>query len=276
MPAVRLLAAAGALAALLAAAMPAPAAASETWWQPAGLAGKTVTRVAPAPGGGVVAVLDDGSAWRTSDGARFTPSPPPPPAAGSTAAGVGWTIRGGTVYANSAPDPGAPALGSYAHLIAAVGATPGAVIAVSDSGVVWRRKPSGRWDPSLLLLPSTLVTGVPEVTSLAAFSAPHVSTVVYLGTRGYGTLLSSDGGDDWVRADSGLPADVFGLAADSGSDPPAVWAATSGGLYVHRLQPLPSVPSYADRALLVKWALTVLVCIAATGAAAFALRRWTA
>jgi hypothetical protein len=40
------------------------------------------------------------------------------------------------------------------------------------------------------------------VTALAAFTQA-LSTTVYLGTDGYGVLLTTDGGDDWIRADAG-------------------------------------------------------------------------
>jgi hypothetical protein len=145
------------------------------------------------------------------------------------------------------------------------------VLAVNVSGEVWCRAASGSWSLSLLLLPNTLVTGTPAVTAIAAFSSKPLSDVVYLGTDGYGTLLTTDGGDDWVRADPGLPDGVLSLAADPSGPSPAVWAGTADGLYVHRLQSLPAVPAYSAGSLTGKWLITGIVGLVVTVLAALAL-----
>jgi hypothetical protein len=52
------------------------------------------------------------------------------------------------------------------------------------------------------------------VTALAAFTQA-LSTTVYLGTDGYGVLLTTDGGDDWIRADAGVPENVLSPFTDA-------------------------------------------------------------
>ena len=100
-------------------------------------------------------------------------------------------------------DPGSPDLGRGAASIAAPAALPGVVVAVSTNGTVWRRGEDGDWKQALLLLPASLVQGVPRVTSITAFTEP-LSDAIYLGTDGYAVLISTDGGDDWIRAGPGL------------------------------------------------------------------------
>jgi hypothetical protein len=254
--------------------------AAPPWWQLAGFSGQAVTRVVVVQGR-VVAVVN--GAAMVASGSGFSPAatPPPPPAASVTAGRTTWSIdSAGRVLAAQAGavprvDPGSPDLGAGAHLIAAPAALPGVVVAVSSSGQVWRRTAGGSWSVSLVLLPDTLVTGTPAVTGLAAFSTKPVSDVVYLGTDGYGTLLTSDGGDDWVRADPGLPDGVLSLVADASGETPAVWAGTSQGLYVHRLQELPSIPNYSGGSLTGKWLITAAACLALTILAALALVAWS-
>jgi hypothetical protein len=257
-------------------AAPARAAAAEPWWQPLAFSGQAVTSVVSGDAGSIEAVVE-GRAMRSDDGgAHFTDSAAAVARPGATALAGDtlWQIRGGRVFRGTPPalDPASPDLGKAAHLIGAPASLPGGVICVSAGGTVWRRSPDGTWSRSLLLLPDTLVTGVPEITGIAAFSRP-LSDAVYLSTRGYGTLLTSDGGDDWIRADSGLPGDVFSLAADSASDPPQVLAGTDRGLYVHRLRALPQIPAYAAESLLGRWLATVAVCIVSVVAGAAALLR---
>jgi hypothetical protein len=115
-----------------------------------------------------------------------------------------------------------------------------------------------------------LLRAVPSVTSVTAFTQPLTGSI-YLGTDGYSVLISSDGGDDWIRAGPGLPDSVYGLATDA--DERAVYAATSDGLWMHVLQRLPSPPAYSDAALLWRWVGIVLVSLASAAAAAFALLR---
>ncbi len=172
-------------------------------------------------------------------------------------------------------DPGGPELGPGAHLIAAPLAVPGFVVAVSAGGTVWRRDPSGAWSVSLALLPATLITGTPAVTSIAGFNTVAASGVVYIGTAGYGTLLTSDGGDDWVRADPGLPDDVLSLAADASGTAPAIWAGTSQGLYVHHLQAEPTIPNYSGGSLTGKWLITIALGLVVIALAGVALIVWS-
>ena len=135
------------------------------------------------------------------------------------------------------PDPRSPFLGDLAHLIAAPAALPGVAVAVGSDNHVWRRDASGQWATAFILLPAGGLSGIPRVTSLAAFAQP-LTAAVYMGTAGYGVLLSQDGGDDWIRADPGLPENVLGLATDSSAR--ALYAATDQGLFVHHLQALPA------------------------------------
>ena len=115
-----------------------------------------------------------------------------------------------------------------------------------------------------MLLPASLVQGVPRVTSVTAFTEP-LSEAIYLSTAGYAVLISTDGGDDWIRAGPGLPDSVSSLSADSARH--AVYAGTSDGLWVHVLQELPAPPAYQDAALVWRWlgigAVTLLASIAA-------------
>lgn len=266
---------------LLAAAMslmaPASGAGAAPWWQLVAFPGREVSRVAVVDGR-VVAVVDGAAMAQTRDG--FVPTKAPAaPAPRITAGSTTWSIDGAgrvLVSTGGAPtrvDPRSPDLGKGAHLIAAPRAAPGVVLAVSTSGVVWSRAANGTWSVSLVLLPRTLVTGTPAVTSLAAFSGSTQSAVVYLGTSGYGTLLTDDGGADWTRASPGLPGDVLSLAADP-SGRGAIFAGTSRGLYVHRLQRLPSIPAYSGGSLTGKWLLTALTCALAVAVAAAALVVW--
>jgi hypothetical protein len=94
------------------------------------------------------------------------------------------------------------------------------------------------------------VQGVPRVTSVTAFTQP-LSDAIYLGTDGYAVLISTDGGDDWIRAGPGLPDSVYALSADSARH--AVYAGTANGLWEHVLQQLPSPPAYQDAALVWRW-----------------------
>lgn len=267
------------LALTLAAVPPTTARADAPWWQLSGFAGQRVSQVALVQGRLTVVAGGAAMAQATGGGFAAAPAPPPPQPASVTAGNRTWSIDAAgqvrVAVAGGPPgrDPGSPDLGAGAHLIAAPLATPGAVVAVATSGVVWRRAQDGSWSVSLVLLPDTLVTGTPAVTSLAAFSSSRQSAVVYLGTDGYGTLLSSDGGDDWLRADPGLPNDVLSLAADPAGQG-EIWAGTSQGLYVHRLQPVPGIPAYAGGSLTGKWLLTAAICLVAVMLGAVGIVAW--
>jgi hypothetical protein len=254
-------------------ALPATARAAQPWWQPLAFAGQRVSDVAVS--GGQLAVTVGGTGYSSSDrGGHFAPAaPPPPPPASVTSAGRVWEIRDGIVLtgtstASLTPDPRAPFLGTAAHLLTAPATIPGVVLAVGSDGHVWRRGQDGGWATALVLLPAGGISGVPAVTALTAFTQP-LSGAVYLGTDGYGVLLSTDGGDDWIRADAGLPENVLSLATDSSSR--TLYAATADGLWVHRLQSFPAPPVYHDAALYLRWLGIAAVGLLATVLAVLAL-----
>ncbi len=215
--------------------------------------------------GGTITVRTAGGATlaSTDGGKTFAPvpgNPALPPTGSVTSAGQVWRINssGRVLHATNPadrslgpfPDARAPRLGPGADLLAAPAALPGVVVAVGTDGTVWRRGQDGDWKQALLLLPQSLVQGVPRVTSVTAFTQP-LSDAIYLGTDGYAVLISTDGGDDWIRAGPGLPDSVYALSADAARH--AVYAGTSGGLWVHVLQELPAPPAYRDAALVWRW-----------------------
>ena len=169
------------------------------------------------------------------------------------------------------PDPGSPDLGAGADLIASPAALPGVVVAVSTDGTVWRRGQDGDWKQALLLLPASLVQGVPRITSVTAFTEP-LSDAIYLGTNGYAVLISTDGGDDWIRAGPGLPNSVSSLSADSARK--AVYAGTSDGLWEHVLQVLPAPPAYQDAPLVWQWLGIGAITLVASAAALLGMAGW--
>jgi hypothetical protein len=241
-----------------------PARAAAPWWSRVGLGGAPVTRVA-AIGDTITVRTGAGATLVSSDaGKSFAPAANPafPPTGSVTVGNEVWSIDTAGVVLHNAdirketaalPDPGAPRLGAGASLIASPGALPGVVVAVGIDGTVWRRGQDGDWKQALLLLPQSLFQGVPRITALTAFTVvTHpLSDAIYLGTDGYGVLISTDGGDDWIRAGAGLPDAVFSLAADSARH--AVYAGTSAGLWVHLLQAFPAPPAYHDAALVWRW-----------------------
>jgi hypothetical protein len=236
-----------------------PVRAALAWWSPDGLRGVAVTRVSAV--GDTIMVRTAAGATLTSPdaGKTFTPAsgnPTFPPTGTVVVGNEVWSIdpdgvvRHAVAGGASVPDPGAPHLGAGADLIASPAALPGVVVAVGTDGTVWRRGQDGDWKQALLLLPQSLFQGVPRITSLAAFTQP-LSDAIYLGTDGYGVLISTDGGDDWIRAGAGLPDAVFSLSADSARH--ALDAGTSDGLWVHVLQQFPAPPAYRDAALVWRW-----------------------
>ncbi|MDQ6846844.1 MAG: hypothetical protein M3019_04580 [Candidatus Dormibacteraeota bacterium] len=264
----------GVIPAALLLALPATAHAAEPWWEPLAFVGQRVTSVSVESGRLIVDTSTAG--YMSSDGGRsFRPAVLKGPLDGLDLPKTVWDIRDGTVVTSSpgqilAADPRAPYLGAAAHLIAAPAALPGVVVAVGTDNHVWRRAPSGQWATSFILLPAGGLSGTPQVTSLAAFTQP-LSLTVYMGTDGYGVLISQDGGDDWIRADPGLPEHVLALATDSNAR--ALYAATDQGLFVHHLQALPTPPVYHDASLYLRWLGIALVSLLATAAAVLGLRR---
>lgn len=272
---------AGAAAAAIAAAawltLGATPATAAAWWTPAGLQGTDVRSVA-AEGGVVTVVTGSGAALRSTDkGAHFSPvAAPVTPQVVVTAGQYTWSIDvsgrilRGTPGGARLPDPGSPNLGRGAHLIAAPAALSGVVVAVATDGTVWRRGQDGDWRQALLLLPQSLVQGVPQVTSVAAFTKP-VTVSIYVATAGYSVLSSLNGGDDWIRSGPGLPDTVNGLAADNAAR--AVYAATPDGLWVHTLQALPAPAQYSDQALVWRWVGIGAVTLVASALAVLLLLR---
>ena len=263
------------LPALLMLLLPATVHAATPWWEPLAFSGQRVSGVVALPG--LMVVSTASGAYLSSDNGRsFQPiSPGRHLALPETLGPIVWQIDHGTVLTAPAghalaPDPRAPFLGATAHLIAAPAALPGVVVAVGSDNHVWRRSPSGQWATSFVLLPAGGLAGSPQVTSMAAFTSA-VTGAVYMGTNGYGVLLTEDGGDDWIRADPGLPENVLALSADSASR--ALYAATDQGLFVHHLQAFPAPPAYHDASLYLRWLGIAMVALLATLGAVFGLRR---
>jgi hypothetical protein len=253
--------------------LPATVQAAPAWWEPLAFAGERVSSVTVLPGG-LLAATAGGSFLSADQGTSFQPVANGGTALPGPASAPRWKIDNGTVLTVAAggqfaPDPGAPFLGASAHLIAAPAALPGVVVAVGSDNHVWRRSSSGRWATSFILLPAGGLSGAPQVTSLAAFAEP-ITAAVYLGTGGYGVLLTEDGGDDWIRADPGLPENVLGLAADPTTK--TLYAATDQGLYVHHLQSFPAPPAYHDAGLYLRWLGIAMVALLAAIGAVLGLR----
>lgn len=261
-------------------AVPASVRADSAWWEPLAFAGQRVSSVAVTDGR--LEVTTATGRFLSTDGGRgfSRTSMAPPPQLPVTSAGTVWDVVDGIVYAGAAPAAGhlavthpvagAPHLGAGAGLLAAPASAPGVVVTVGTDNHVWRRNEAGAWATAFIPLPAGGLAGIPRVTAVAAFTEP-LTTAVYLGLDGYGVLLSSDGGDDWIRADPGLPENVLGLATDPAES--ALYAATDEGLFVHRLQSFPAPPVYTDGALALRWAGIGAVALLATLGALLALRR---
>jgi hypothetical protein len=260
----------------------APARAADAWWSPVALLGTSVTRVS-AIGDAITVRTGKGATLVSTDGGKTFASAPAatriPPLNVVTVGKETWEIdpAGRVLHAtgtaaNGTPvvDPGSPDLGRGAALIAAPAALPGVVVAVSTDGTVWRRGEDGDWKQALLLLPASLVQGVPRVTSIAAFTEP-LTGAIYLGTDGYAVLVSTDGGDDWIRAGPGLSDSVYSLSA--GSARHAVYAGTSNGLWEHVLQALPHPPAYQDAQLVWRWLGIGAITLVASAAALLGMMR---
>jgi hypothetical protein len=260
----------------------ASARAADPWWGRAALPGVSLTNVS-AIGDTILVRTGSGRILRSGDGGRtFSAAPVDalfPPTAVVVSGEQRWAIgsTGRVLHAASTSsqgagtlDPGSPDLGSAATSIAAPAALPGVVVAVSTDGTVWRRGQDGDWKQALLLLPASIVQGVPRVTSVTAFTQP-LSQAIYLGTDGYAVLISTDGGDDWIRAGPGLPDSVASLSADSARH--AVYAATPDGLWEHVLRSLPAPPAYQDAALVWRWLGIGAITLVAAAAALLGMTR---
>jgi hypothetical protein len=263
-----------ALPAVLLLATPATVHAAPPWWEPLAFAGQRVTSVGTV-GADLLVTTASGLHVSTDGGRTFQDAAAAPPLIAPPQTANVWEIHSGTVFTGRsgqppAADPHSPFLGDSAHLIAAPAALAGVAVAAGTDNHVWRRAPSGQWATSFILLPAGGLSGAPQVTALAAFTQP-LSVAVYMGTDGYGVLVSEDGGDDWIRADPGLPENVLGLATDSAAR--ALYAATDQGLYVHHLQAFPAPPVYQDASLYLRWLGIGLVALVATAAAVLGLRR---
>jgi photosystem II stability/assembly factor-like uncharacterized protein len=246
---------------------------SQPWWAPVAFAGHTVSAVRVESGQLAVDVAglrqmqsgDAGTTWQPIFERHGLVAAPPAVGAWQVCDG-----RAGHVDAAGAchPDPGsprlvAPTLAGHSPL-AALPDGSGRLVAVDDQGVIWRRAADGGWARALLLLNQDALHGPPNVTGIAAFTAP-LTDAAYLATDGYSVLLTTDGGDDWIRANPGLPDGVLAITTDDAHS--AVYAATRDGLWVHHPQPTPAPPVYAPQDLTWRWLATAGVCVAAAAGA---------
>ena len=243
--------------------------AAPPFWEPAGLQGQAVSSVTVGTDGSVLAATTAGpeytsrsSAWQREVPSTFVPEEPAP----------GWTLgSGGKPHYLGREIAQAPSLNSGTVLAAPV-SLPGEVMALDPQGHLWAGSSGGAWSQPLLLLPDTLWTGTPRITGVTAFTrGSDAPQAVYVSTAGFGVLISEDAGVDWLRADTGLPRDVSGIAADPTDA--SVWAATSDGIWVHRVAPLPAPPLYTDSAYWARVAGIIAVVVAGLGVAFAALRR---
>lgn len=138
----------------------------------------------------------------------------------------------------------APHLGTHAS-VAELG--DGVVLAGDRRGLVWSRY-QGAWSATFQILPYGGLGGVPNLTSITADGA----SAAYLGTTGFGTLLTPDGGYSWYTAP--LPGNAQNVMAMATLGPVfsavatgLVVAATPAGLMLHHLQPLPAPPAYTGK-----------------------------
>lgn len=254
-----------------------PVPGGEPWWLPLGFRGHAVSDVRVDSGQITVNVAGIGQE-QSSDGGRSWQRVSASGGVAPSNAGE-WEVRGGRIGHVDATgtwhlDPGSPTVPDPATAghspVAALPDGGGRVVAVDTSGVVWRRGADGGWSRALLLLPADAIHGPPHVTGVSSFTQP-LSDAVYVATDGYAVLLSTDGGDSWVRGGPGLPDSVLAITTDSSHR--AVFAGTGDGLWLHHLQPTPQPPTYAAQDLRSRWFGIAGVCIAAAALAVFAMLR---
>jgi hypothetical protein len=138
----------------------------------------------------------------------------------------------------------APHLGTHAS-VADLG--DGVVLAGDRRGLVWSRYQGG-WSAAFQILPFGGLGGVPNLTAIVADGA----SAAYLGTTGFGTLLTPDGGYSWYTAPlPGNAQDVVAMATlgpvFSAKATGLVVAATPTGLMLHQLQSLPAPRAYSGK-----------------------------
>ncbi len=209
--------------------------------------------VSPAPHPTLVAVTSKGI-YLGPAGDRLSPRGSPP-AGSSLLALTGPVVRGQPfvvattrgIYLLAADghlalSRNSPRLGAGAA-VAELG--DGIIFAGDDRGTIYALYSIG-WTPIFQILPQGGLQGVPNLTGIVGVGPD----AAYVATRGFGTLLTPDGGYSWYRA--APSADVVALAAlgpiYSRNPSGLVLAATPRGLFIHHLQTLPAPPTYAGSA----------------------------
>lgn len=185
-----------------------------------GRLGSSLSKITSGSALAVMAPPDSGRAWLALVSGRL------------------WERRAGGRWLETR---GAPTFGRTTTALAELSS--GVVLVGEPGGLIWRGD-GGSWARAFQVLPYGGLGGVPTVTSLVADGVMSA----YLGTDGFGTLLTPDGGYTWYRAP---PPDatiaqlatvgpVFSTHAHG-----LVVAVSSGGIYLHRLQALPQPPTYS-------------------------------
>lgn len=203
-----------------------------------GWLGRPYTRAASGASRAVIAPPTLGRAWLALVNGRLWERPP----------GRGWAM-----------DSASPNFGLQTSAVAELSS--GVILVGQPGGLIWRAY-RGRWSRAFQILPYGGLRSVPPVTSLAADSA----TSAYVGTDGFGTLLTPDGGYSWYRVpppDSAITSlatlgPVFSAKAHG-----FVVALASGRVFLHHLQPLPEPPTYTPTAESAELVGTAAVTLAA-------------
>lgn len=168
------------------------------------------------------------------------------------------------------PAAGSPRFTATTSLLTELGS--GTALVAEPQGLVWQG--TGRtWQRVFQVLPYGGFGGVPRLTGLVSDGASSA----YLGTNGFGTLLTPDGGYSWYRASPPDPH-LLGLAVlgpvfarrPSG----LVLGLTSETTYGHRLQGLPAPPVYAPRTALFELLGEAAVTVLAAALVLLALGLW--